>query len=59
MLKGKEEEGENKPERVSGRQRFLHGNNFWNWNDNEVKENGFSLETSMERLERTRSPRVI
>jgi hypothetical protein len=50
MIKGKEEEGENKP-CVTGQQRFLHGNDFWSWNDNEVQENGFSLETSMKRLE--------
>jgi hypothetical protein len=58
MIKGKEEEGENKP-CVTGQQRFLHGNDFWSWNDNEVRENGFSLETSIKRWESTRLERVI
>jgi hypothetical protein len=50
MLKWKEKERENKHECVTGRQRFLHDNDFWIWNDNEVQENDFSLETSMNML---------
>jgi hypothetical protein len=36
MIKRKEKERENKPEGVTGRQRFLHDNDFWIWNDNVV-----------------------
>jgi hypothetical protein len=50
MLKWKEKERENKPEGVRGRQRFLHDNDFRIWNDNEVPEKDFSLETSMNML---------